>query len=75
MDREDEDLELKRYNVSFYYSQEVIIPGSIEVLASSKEEAEEMVQEKHWNGELDDELEESYVSSSDFNISECQEIN
>lgn len=73
MDNENEDVE-KTYNVRFFYTQEVIIPGSIEVVASSEEEAKEIVQDKHWNGELDEELEESYVSSSEFSIGECEEI-
>lgn len=73
MDNENEDVE-KTYNVRFFYTQEVIIPGSIEVVASSEEEAKEIVQDKHWNGELDEELEESYVSSSEFSIGDCEEI-
>ena len=74
MDNENEDVE-KTYNVRFFYTQEVIVPGSIEVVASSEEEAKEIVQDKHWNGELDEELEESYVSSSEFTMGECEEIN
>lgn len=74
MDNENEDV-AKTYNVRFFYTQEVIVPGSIEVVASSEEEAKEIVQDKHWNGELDEELEESYVSSSEFSIGECEEIN
>lgn len=74
MDNENEDV-AKTYNVRFFYTQEVIVPGSIEVVASSEEEAKEIVQDKHWNGELDEELEESYVSSSEFSIGDCEEIN
>lgn len=66
--------ELKKYRVNFYYSQEVVVPGSIVVLAPSKEAAEEAAWDKHWIGETDDYLEDSYVTDSVFNISECKEI-
>ena len=69
--------ELKKYRVNFYYTQEVIVPGSIVVLASSKEAAEEAVWDKHWSGEIemDGYLEDSYTNDSEFNICECEEIN
>lgn len=66
--------ELKKYRVNFYYTQEVIVPGSIVVLAPNEVAAEEMVWDKHWCGETDDHLEDSYVQNSEFNISECEEI-
>lgn len=66
--------ELKKYRVNFYYTQEVIVPGSIVVLASSKEAAEEAAWEKHWSGETDDHLEDSYANDSEFNIGDCEEI-
>jgi hypothetical protein len=75
MDNENENVE-KTYSVRFFYTQEVIIPGSIEVVASSEEEAKDAAWEKHCSGEINigDYLEDSYANDSEFNISECEEI-
>lgn len=58
----------KDYLVEFYYSQEVICTGQVVIRAKSKEEAERIANEKDYNGELDDIINEPEVIGSDFVI-------
>lgn len=58
----------KDYLVEFYYSQEVICTGQVVIRAKSKEEAERIANEKDYNGELDDIIDEPEVIGSDFVI-------
>lgn len=58
----------KDYLVEFYYSQEVVRVGQVVIRAKSKEEAERIANEKDYNGELDDIIDEPEVIGSDFVI-------
>lgn len=58
----------KDYLVEFYYSQEVVRVGQVVIRAKSKEEAERIANEKDYNDEFDDIIDEPEVIGSDFVI-------
>lgn len=65
----------KDYLVEFYYSQEVVRVGQVVIRAKSKEEAERIANEKDYNGELDDIIDEPEVIGSDFVIEDITPLN
>lgn len=65
----------KDYLVEFYYSQEVVRVGQVVIRAKSKEEAERIANEKDYNGELDDIIDEPEVVGIDFVIEDITPLN
>lgn len=64
----------KTFMVEFYYESEAVQTGAIEVEAKSAEKSERIVREMDTDGDLEDYLQDSEITGSDFGIENISEV-